>query len=107
MINPLSKAGESVRRRGFLDGDRTDVLIQQLFKLREEVDELEQSYRNGAIDADELADVAIVTAAIANTINVDLDLLVVDKCRRDEHRGIRHQGEPLPSMNGHVWRDFS
>ena len=70
------------------------------------MDELEQSYRNGAIDADELADVAIVTAAIANAINVDLDLLVVDKCRRDEHRGIRHQGEPLPT-NGHVYRDFS
>ena len=106
MINPLSKAGESVERRGFLTGDRTDDLIQQLSKLHEEVNELEVSFMVGEIDPDELADVIIVCSTIGRLLNVDLDLLVVDKCRRDEHRGIRHQGEPLPT-NGHVYRDFS
>jgi hypothetical protein len=101
-MTTLKDAGESVRRRGFLDENKVQLLGQQLKKLREEVDEIEQSFIRGDIDPYEVADAIIVCSTFGLILDVDLDNLVAEKCRRDEARGIRHQGEPLPEQ---PWND--
>lgn len=104
-MNTLSEAGKSVERRGFLDGDQAEefqnpILMAQVARLNEEVGEFSRSLRSqfGA-SISELADVAIVCAAIANHLGFDLDAAVADKCKRDEsERGYQHSGKPAPDL---------
>ena len=105
-MSTLSNAGESVRRRGFLDGDQAeafsdDLLMAQLGRLMEEVGEFARSCRSASgPSVSELADIAIVCGAIANHMGWDLDMAVAVKCAADEERrGFRHQGvKPEPDL---------
>ena len=111
MSDTLRKAGESVERRGFLDGDQAEafydpILMAQIGRLMEEVGEFGRSCRSvRGPSASELADVVIVCAAIAKHLNINLDEAVAYKCAADEEkRGYRHSGmqpELISISNGY------
>jgi NTP pyrophosphatase (non-canonical NTP hydrolase) len=123
MSDTLRNAGESVERRGFLDGDQAEafydpILMAQIGRLMEEVGEFARSCRTEyGPSRSELADIAIVCSAIAHYLSIDLDMEVGMKCAADEEkRGYRHSwatpsklAMKAPSENGEgaVYRDFS
>ena len=97
-MSTLSNAGQSVERRGFLDGAQREpftdpILMAQMGRLTEETGEFARSLRSmSGPSVSELADVVIVCAAIAHHMGWDLDMAVNVKCATDEEsRGYRHQ----------------
>ena len=125
-MSTLSNAGQSVERRGFLDGDQSEpfydpVLNAQIARLNEEIGEFTRSLRSDGPDGEELADIVIVCATIAHHLGIDLDAIVDAKCAKDEGRGYRHNGDAVPEYRfngtlkpkptaqhpGNVYRDFS
>jgi NTP pyrophosphatase (non-canonical NTP hydrolase) len=103
-MSTLRNAGESVERRGFLDGDQAeafqdDVLMAQIGRLMEEVGEFARSCREQGPSPAELADIAIVCGAIAHHLGINLDAEVAAKCKQDEaERGYRHSLTHQPEL---------
>ena len=102
-MDTLKNAGQSVRRRGFLEGEQAQafgdaVLLAQVARLIEEAGEFMRSLRSDrGASLVELADVVIVAAAIAEHMKWDLDAAVTEKCYADEtQRGYRHNGDSSP-----------
>ena len=109
-MKTLYDAGQSVRRRGFLESGQGEaladpVLMSQNARLNEEVGEWNRSLRKeSGPNFTELADIVIVCAAIAEHKGWDLDSIVAVKCAADEReRGWRHSNDD----NGHVYVDRS
>ena len=92
-MSTLRDAGESVRRRGFLDGDQAeafsdDLLMAQLGRMMEEVGEFARSCRSASgPSVSELADIAIVCGAIANHSHHALATLSVKVCHSSSEQG--------------------
>ena len=77
----ISKILQWHKDRNLIDG-ATD--LSQLFKLREEVDELEQSILNGSSPVDDIGDIIVVLVNIA-----ERNGLTIDECLEHAYNDIK------------------